>query len=214
MHILEGAKKFWEDKDLAQGVHNSMMKDVDNFERGLRMVMGETLTRKKVLDLGCGGGRIFLSYMPWSYVGVDQSKNMIEIAEKECLAAASKTTEEIELHHCDIMEFQSDEHFDVVLLLNVLQHIADPQEMIEHMLSFSADVYAMEFFACFGESHKFHNNSTGRAAISRPESFIQDIEQAMLAKGLQEVRFYQGDWTLGSSVTEVFIAGHRQGAKE
>ena len=208
MQLLPGADKFWKDEKLAQSVHDVMMGRGHGLARDLEAILGETLHSKSILDLGCGGGRIFLLYDPVRYVGVDQSEKMLTIArEQEHRGELRIPIPAVDFYHSDLIDFQTDEHFDVVLLLNVLQHVTNPIELIEHMMGFSADTYVIEFFLNTVGEIQYHDTSVGRTSISRPRAFVDDVVAIMENNGLRTATLV-GE-TINSNVAPVFVAGWR-----
>lgn len=206
-HLLPGADKFWKSKKLSQDVHDVMMGRGKGLAKDLEAILGDTLSGKTILDLGCGSGRIFLLYMPWRYVGVDQSVNMIAIAERVCVAKVGEPTKEIELYHSDLIDFQTDEHFDVTLMLNVLQHVTNPMSLVNHMLQFNADTYVIEFFLNTASQTQYHDTSVGRTSVSRPQSFVDEVVAIMESNRLRTATLV-GE-VVNTNVAPVFIAGWR-----
>ena len=218
--LLDGADKFWKRKDLAFAVHDVMMNRSEGLAKDIDTILGESLDGKSVLDLGCGGGRIFLLYDIPRYHGVDQSKNMLDIAEEECAKIAckreeaSKTTSDdfssayeikLDFAHSDLMNFHTDESFDVVLLLNVMQHVHNPIELLEHTLSFSSGIYIIEFFLNTADRTQYHNTSTGTTSVSRPRAFVDKVVTVMEDKGLATAILVSSP--VNTNVAPVFVAG-------
>jgi len=78
----------------------------------------------KVLDLGCGNGRLFdlLKQKNVSYVGVDASKNLINLATKKYKDTAAK------FFTSDVLNLPfSKNSFDAIISLAVLHHIPSTQ---------------------------------------------------------------------------------------
>ena len=205
--LLEGAKKFWESESLAHAVDGVMMERASELARDLEELFGEDLNGKRILDLGCGTGRIFELYTPLRYVGVDQSANMIAIAEERCAVKVGEPTKEIELYHCDLMDFRANEHFDVVLLLNVLQHVHNPLDLLEHILCFDADTYMIEFFLNTAGLTQYHDTSVGTTSVSRPRAFVDEVVEIMESDGLVTATLIGN--ALNTNVAPVFVAGWR-----
>jgi len=202
-HLLPGADKFWKNEKLSQSVHDVMMGRSKGLARDLEAILGETLDNKSILDLGCGGGRIYKLYKPSRYVGVDQSVNMLNIAEKECEEGLSP----VNLYRSDLIDFRTDEHFDIALMLNVLQHVTNPMVLINHMLGFDADTYVIEFFLNMANQFQYHDTSVGRTSVSRPDAFVDDVTMIMEASGLRTATLV-GE-TINTNVAPVFVAGWR-----
>lgn len=101
------------------------------FDTSTRGVTEELLARTiapgaAVLDLGCGGGR--LTRMAAQYggtiVGVDLSPENLE------RARAAGVPDNVQYHCGDAREILASRHFDVVLLVHVLEHIDDPDAFL------------------------------------------------------------------------------------
>ena len=77
-----------------------------------------------VLDIGCGYG-FFGNYLRKSgvrVVGVEISSECIEYARSQF---------DMEVSHCDFMEFHSECRFDALVACDVLEHIRDPAAFLE-----------------------------------------------------------------------------------
>jgi 2-polyprenyl-3-methyl-5-hydroxy-6-metoxy-1,4-benzoquinol methylase len=85
-----------------------------------------------VLDLACGDARItkFFAEKYDRVVGVDASGFRLEKAKERCPAPNVRFCESL------IEEFESDERFNSVFLLNILEHVRDPIEILRHAASF------------------------------------------------------------------------------
>lgn len=206
-HLLPGADKFWKDEKLVQSVHDVMMRRGRGLARDLEMLLGETLSDKSILDLGCGGGRIYKLYKPKSYVGVDQSANMLDIAEKECADENGELPFPVRLVLTDLIVFQRDEHFDIALMLNVLQHVTNPLDLVNHMMTLSADIYVIEFFLNTANKTQYHDTSVGRTSVSRPREFVDDVVYIMESNGLRTATLV--GQVINANVSPVFVAGWR-----
>lgn len=80
----------------------------------------------KVLDVGCGGGLVTLplARMGCDVVGVDQTKGSLDAARKKSLE------EGLDIGFYGELSDLGQEKFDVVLLLEVLEHIKSPSDLI------------------------------------------------------------------------------------
>lgn len=79
-------------------------------------------SRKEVLDLGCGTGRYSIAIAKKNNVtAVDFNKQMLEIAEKKARKAGVK----VNFERKDIIQFESNKKFDVIISMLVQDHIKD-----------------------------------------------------------------------------------------
>jgi 2-polyprenyl-3-methyl-5-hydroxy-6-metoxy-1,4-benzoquinol methylase len=86
-----------------------------------------------LLDMPCGDG-ILTSILAPSFervVGVDASS--------QHLALARENLPEVEFHEALIEEFQTSERFDTITMLNILEHVVDPVEVLQKAASLLAD---------------------------------------------------------------------------
>ncbi|MCD4823613.1 MAG: class I SAM-dependent methyltransferase [Phycisphaerae bacterium] len=86
-----------------------------------------------LLDLACGDGlltEMFSKHFS-RVVGVDASREHLEIARKRIPTA--------EFHECLIEVFETDERFDTILLLDILEHVIDPILLLEKAANLLSD---------------------------------------------------------------------------
>lgn len=85
---------------------------------------------KKVLDIGCGMGK-FIQYIlpmnPVSVTGIDISRNMIDYARQ------SMTDPTVEFIVSDIMEFNSEGKYDVIISSLAFHYVEDYNALIEKL---------------------------------------------------------------------------------
>lgn len=79
--------------------------------------------KSKILDIGCGNGEIRNFFDNHSYFGVDGKKEFIDSLIKNKIKAevVDFNKESIPFHK---------ERFDYVLLLDILEHVADPESLL------------------------------------------------------------------------------------
>ncbi len=96
--------------------------------RGLEPLYNYALPREKVLDLGCGNGRLLQIFkeIDIDYIGVDSSEKLIEIAKK--LYPNAKFQVADALHP----PFPTN-HFDKIYNIAVLHHIPSNQLRLEFL---------------------------------------------------------------------------------
>lgn len=93
----------------------------------------ENVSGESLLDLACGDGFItsLLSSKYSRVVGVDASLKHVEDARKNCSQA--------EFHESLIEDLSVNEKFDVVTMLNILEHVVNPIEILKKAASFLND---------------------------------------------------------------------------
>ena len=89
-----------------------------------------SLKGKKVLDVGCGGGILSesLASEGADVTGIDQGDKVIQIAKLHAKESGVK----IKYKHINIEDFykNTDERFDVITCLEMLEHVPDPNSII------------------------------------------------------------------------------------
>ena len=88
------------------------------------------LKGKKVLDVGCGGGILSesLASTGADVTGIDQGDKVIQIAKLH----ANESGVKVKYKHINIEDFykNTDERFDVITCLEMLEHVPDPNSII------------------------------------------------------------------------------------
>lgn len=86
-----------------------------------------------LLDMPCGDG-ILTSMLAPSFsrvVGIDASKNHLELAKK--------ILPDVEFHDALIEEFETSERFSTITMLNILEHVVDPVQVLKKAASLLDD---------------------------------------------------------------------------
>ena len=85
---------------------------------------------KKILDVGCGGGILSESFANEGadVTGIDQGDRVIKIAKLHAKESGIK----VKYKHINIEDFykNTDERFDVITCLEMLEHVPDPNSII------------------------------------------------------------------------------------
>jgi 2-polyprenyl-6-hydroxyphenyl methylase / 3-demethylubiquinone-9 3-methyltransferase len=91
---------------------------------------GENLKDKHILDFGCGGGIVSeaLARMGARVTGIDAGEENIEVAKLHAMEMGLN----IDYIHKSIEEYASDIKFDVLLALEILEHVADVKLTLEY----------------------------------------------------------------------------------
>lgn len=144
-------KKYFEEKaaefdSFYEGPRNFVDAAIDTvFRRGMRervMVTlqeaGNDLRGTKVLDVGCGAGRVSLPLAVGGaeVTGVDFSRAMIAMAEEHLRAyeRANGTKLMVRFIPADIMDFDTREVFDLTLALGLFDYVKDPSPLLRKMM--------------------------------------------------------------------------------
>lgn len=101
-------------------------------ENDFEVILGKLIIRKtfelasgpKVLDVACGDGsltKLMTDHYP-SVVGVDGSKDKIELARRNA--------PEARFYVSMFEDFDTDEKFDSIVMINILEHVEDPAEFL------------------------------------------------------------------------------------
>ena len=87
-----------------------------------------------VLDIGCGGGLLSepMARLGANVVGIDASKKNIDVAKHHL----NKSNLEIEYYNSSPENFNSKRNFDVILNMEIVEHVDDVQEFINESSKF------------------------------------------------------------------------------
>ncbi|MBN1896575.1 MAG: methyltransferase domain-containing protein [Candidatus Aenigmarchaeota archaeon] len=130
----EDVKRFWDSRAKEYG--KTSITGITNFRNGKESSERDEIERKalarfldrrkhrKILDIGCGVGRLcmHLSMGADSVVGVDYSKPLIDVAEKERKKASINNVRYICASSTD---FACDEKFDLIIISGLFIYIND-----------------------------------------------------------------------------------------
>ena len=106
--------------------------------RQLALETVRSYTQPRVLDIGCGSGRIaelILQAGAGDYVGIDFAEEMVELSR----ARLDRFDGRIELILGDFLQAPIDGRFDVVLALGLFDYIAAPQRFARRMFELCAE---------------------------------------------------------------------------
>jgi len=99
-------------------------------------VLLQGIENKKILDVGCGDGRISLQFKSNNLLLLlDISSKMLESARKNVL----KDEKNVRLVQADFLEYETDEKFDIVICIGVLAHVKSVKETLVKISSVMMD---------------------------------------------------------------------------
>lgn len=101
---------------------------------------------KRILDVGCGSGRYSIGlaqYNPAQIVGIDFSKNAIELANK--FAQDNGISNLCSFINGDFTKYQFDTKFHTTLAIGLFDYIADPVSVISKMRNITLEKIIMSF---------------------------------------------------------------------
>ena len=122
MNFLEENKKYWEQESIGEN-HMSGI-DIGTFQL-LTKNLFETFEGKKILDLGCGTGRIYPLFKNSEYFGVDISQKLLNIFKTKHPEARFCLTDGFDIP-------VEKESIDIIWCWSIFTHY--PLEDIEKML--------------------------------------------------------------------------------
>jgi 2-polyprenyl-3-methyl-5-hydroxy-6-metoxy-1,4-benzoquinol methylase len=96
----------------------------NRFKEALKLIPVD-IKGLSILDVGCGHGHcsLILASMGANVTGVDYSGKMIEIVEANLKKIYPESMERCSFKHANIFEYNSEEKFDIVMALGVIEYI-------------------------------------------------------------------------------------------
>ena len=95
------------------------------------------LTHKKIIDIGCGGGILTesLARQKAQVVGIDLSTALIDVAKQHTQQSGLS----IDYQCRDVASFLNNhtEQFDVITCMELLEHVPNPAELVQHCADLS-----------------------------------------------------------------------------
>jgi len=132
------------------------------------------------LDFGCGTGNLILSLVEDTkskIIGLDSSKNMLEVFEKKCTDLGFDNVQTI--HH-DLDEFLPENEVGMVVSSMTLHHIEHPATLLKNLFKIvkNGGLIAIADLECEdGSFHQAGNDGVHHFGFSR-EFFIENLTAA------------------------------------
>lgn len=170
--IFPGAQIAWESETHVYELRTHFRNQIPQLVGEIEGVYG-SLNGKKVLDLGCGPGRLVEAFPDMKfYLGIDQSQLMI------------KSARERFPHNfvCGrIEDYRNPNRFDVCTCIDVLQHLQNPpEELLRRILvQFNADIFIFRAYVNAVGYRLVHQNSMGDSSASYPPKYYADMVAAI-----------------------------------
>ncbi len=167
--ILPAAKAEWDSEKHVLELQTHFRNQIPQLVSEIEVIYG-SLNGKKVLDLGCGPGRLPEAFPEMSfYLGIDQSELMIEHAKKK-----------FPQHNfiCGrIEDYRNPNMFDVVVCIDVLQHLENPPEQLLRRILVLFDAKTFLFRAYVNAQQEIirHRKSSGEASMSYPINYFANL---------------------------------------
>ena len=139
---------------------------------------------QKVLEIGCGQGVLLHSLKPRVGLGVDFSQTMID--------RARKRYPDLQFHHVDAHEFNTDEQFDVVILSDLINDLWDVQTVLDkiRVLSTPATRLVINFYSRLWQIPLNVARYMGVAKPLLPQNWltVEDVENLMNLSEFEIIR--------------------------
>jgi polyprenyldihydroxybenzoate methyltransferase / 3-demethylubiquinol 3-O-methyltransferase len=104
-----------------------------------RKLASDALSGLRVLDVGCGAGILTeaLAHLHADVVGIDASESLIDLAQRNSERFNYFTRKRL-TYVCETIEdhaYNYPEHYDVVVLSEVLEHVADKDTFLKNCVA-------------------------------------------------------------------------------
>jgi len=173
---LDQQSRFW-DKEIAsfdaiyshgKGALNNLLDRVFRWDMHARfdytMRESEPISGRSFLDVGCGTGRYALEYVRRGarrVVGIDVSANMVDTCRQR--ASEEKAEDRTLFVLTDLLDYKTDETFDIAIGIGLFDYIRDSFPVIRAMRERTTDRAIMTFPRLY----------TWRAPVRRARLFVK-----------------------------------------
>jgi 2-polyprenyl-3-methyl-5-hydroxy-6-metoxy-1,4-benzoquinol methylase len=129
---------------------------------------------RSILDVGCGGGR-FAQVMDFDqFLGIDQSINMVMVAEKLVKKPGASFI------RARAEEILIPENFDLGIAMHVLQHLKDPEMFMRRMFqNFFCKRWCFTVLMTPKDEIEYYNIGSEVAACARPLIQVTELVEAL-----------------------------------
>jgi ubiquinone/menaquinone biosynthesis C-methylase UbiE len=138
----------------------------------------------KVLELGCGLGDVLAGVRPAVGLGIDLSSAMVEHARTR--------HPQLRFEVADALEFRSDQHFDYIILSDLVNDLSDVQAVLEHAHQFAHDGtrLVINFFSNVWRPILNVAESMGQKAPSPPQNWLatDDMKNLLQLAGWEVIK--------------------------
>ena len=173
-----GATLFWENQAQVGNLERHFDAIGDSLRQEILGAYGD-LAGKSVLDLGCGTGRLPAIFPDFgTYVGVDQSPLMLDVAREQCPRG--------EFVVSSIKKYDSSARFHVITVIDVLQHSERPVELARYILEhFRSDCVLFRTVTNDLDYPVYHITKMGTTSVSMPLAYYREFAQALDDAGMK-----------------------------
>jgi len=202
--IFPAAKTEWDSLQHVLELQTHFRNQIPQLVSEIESVYG-SLNNKKVLDLGCGPGRLPEAFKEMSfYLGIDQSKLMIERARIRFPKRHFVCT--------SIEDYRNPNSFDVVTCIDILQHLENPPEELLRRILVLFDAKTFLFRTYFNAQKDIirHRKSGGEASVSYPISYFAELVNTIKKRTDCTAKFAIAKATRAQKAGAVYIICERR----
>lgn len=122
---------------LKDKVKNEIMRQkLVNIYTSINSYIKKKKAKIEIADLGCGYGIISLPLLYWGYKVTCVDMNFVSLTRlKNLIKNDSNVRKRCQLINKSIEEYETNKKFDVIILTEVIEHIADPDTIISKVYS-------------------------------------------------------------------------------